>query len=64
MSAVAAILAVDRRVIPATVNLDTPGEGCDLDYVPKHARDATVDVVMSNSFGFGGHNTSLVFRRA
>jgi len=52
-----------RRVITPTINLDTPDPDCDLDYVPKVARDARVDVAMSNSFGFGGHNASLVLAR-
>ncbi|MEO1237382.1 MAG: beta-ketoacyl-[acyl-carrier-protein] synthase II, partial [Planctomycetota bacterium] len=46
--------------LPPTINLDTPGEGCTLDYVPNEARDAEVRHAMSNSFGFGGHNVSLV----
>ena len=50
-------------MITPTINLDTPDPECDLDYVPKVARDAKVDVAMSNSFGFGGHNGSLVFAR-
>jgi 3-oxoacyl-[acyl-carrier-protein] synthase II len=53
-------LTVSRGVISPTVNLDTPDPACDLDYTPKVAREARVDVAMSNSFGFGGHNASLV----
>jgi 3-oxoacyl-[acyl-carrier-protein] synthase II len=49
-------------VVPPTINLDQPGEGCDLDYVPNTARQARVDVALSNSFGFGGTNGTLVFR--
>jgi 3-oxoacyl-[acyl-carrier-protein] synthase II len=56
-------LAIDRGVIPPTINLDHPGEGCDLDYVPHVAREVRVDHVMSNSFGFGGHNASLLIGR-
>ncbi|MFM8435150.1 MAG: hypothetical protein ACKOBP_07375, partial [Planctomycetia bacterium] len=56
-------LTVSRGVISPTINLDTPDPDCDLDYTPKVAREATVDVAMSNSFGFGGHNASLVLRR-
>ena len=48
---------------PPTINLQQPGEGCDLDYVPNEARQAKVDVVMSNGFGFGGTNGTLVFKR-
>ncbi len=57
-------LAIDRAWIPPTLNLETPDPACDLDYVPQHGRDATSDVVLSNSFGFGGINASLVFKRA
>jgi 3-oxoacyl-[acyl-carrier-protein] synthase II len=49
--------------MPPTINLDNPDEQCDLDYVPHTARDASFDVAISNSFGFGGTNGSLVFRR-
>jgi 3-oxoacyl-[acyl-carrier-protein] synthase II len=56
-------LALDRGVLPPTVNLDHPGEGCDLDYIPNTAREARVHHVMSNSFGFGGHNASLLIGR-
>ena len=51
------------RFVDLTVNLDQPDEDCDLDYVPHAARDRAVDVAMSNSFGFGGQNTTLVLRR-
>ena len=63
LSAAVAALAIDRGLVPATVNLDEPGDGCDLDYVPNRPRERRLSVVMSNSFGFGGHNTSLVLRR-
>ena len=53
-------LTLSRGVISPTINLDTPDPACDLDYTPKVAREARVDVTMSNSFGFGGHNASLV----
>ena len=56
-------LAIDRGVLPPTINLDNPDEGCDLDYIPHVAREARVDYVMSNSFGFGGHNASLLIGR-
>jgi 3-oxoacyl-[acyl-carrier-protein] synthase II len=56
-------LAIQHGVLPPTINLDHPGEGCDLDYIPNVAREARVDTVMSNSFGFGGHNASLLIRR-
>lgn len=57
------ILAMERGTIPPTINLDHPEEGIDLDLVPNAARSAELSVVMSNSFGFGGTNASLVFRR-
>ena len=61
----AVILAkvIERGVLPPTINLDNPDEGCDLDYVPNTARDADVQHAISNSFGFGGHNVSLVMSR-
>jgi len=60
---IATILAAKNSVAPPTVNLEHPGEGCDLDYCPKIARDRKIRVGMSNSFGFGGHNACLVVRR-
>jgi 3-oxoacyl-[acyl-carrier-protein] synthase II len=60
---VASTLAIHTGVLPPTINLDHPGEGCDLDYIPNVARDARVEAVMSNSFGFGGHNASLLVGR-
>ncbi len=56
-------LAIERGVLPPTINLDNPDEGCDLDYIPHVAREQRVERVMSNSFGFGGHNASLVIGR-
>jgi 3-oxoacyl-[acyl-carrier-protein] synthase II len=56
-------LAIHTGLIPPTINLDHPGEGCDLDYVPNLARERRVNTVMSNSFGFGGHNASLLVTR-
>ena len=61
--AVFSVLSIRDGVIPPTINLENPSEGCDLDYVPNTARDARVDVALSNSFGFGGTNGTLVFRR-
>lgn len=61
--AVFSVLALHTGVIPPTINLEEPGEGCDLDYVPNVAREAKVDVAVSNGFGFGGTNGTLVFRR-
>ena len=56
-------LAIEQGVIPPTINLDNPDEGCDLDYVPHVARETRVNRAMSNSFGFGGHNASLLIGR-
>jgi 3-oxoacyl-[acyl-carrier-protein] synthase II len=55
------VLAIKDGVVPPTINLDNPDEGCDLDYVPHKAREREVNVAMSNSFGFGGTNATLVF---
>jgi 3-oxoacyl-[acyl-carrier-protein] synthase II len=63
VEAVFSVMALHTGVIPPTINLDEPGEGCDLDYVPHVARDAKVDVAVSNGFGFGGTNGTLVFRK-
>lgn len=63
IEAVFTTLAIRDQVAPPTINLHTPGEGCDLDYVPNVARPMTIDVAMSNSFGFGGTNSTLVFKR-
>ncbi len=63
VEAVFAALSVARQIAPPTINLHTPGEGCDLDYVPNTARDMKIDVALSNSFGFGGTNGTLVFTR-
>jgi 3-oxoacyl-[acyl-carrier-protein] synthase II len=63
VEAIFTILALRDQVLPPTVNLDEPGEGCDLDFVPHTAREAKVDVALSNSFGFGGTNGTLAFRR-
>jgi 3-oxoacyl-[acyl-carrier-protein] synthase II len=63
VEAIFSILAMRDQVLPPTINLDEPGEGCDLDFVPHTAREARLDVVISNSFGFGGTNGTLAFRR-
>ncbi len=63
VEAVFSAMALHTGVIPPTINLDDPSEGCDLDYVPHTAREAKIDIAMSNSFGFGGTNGTLVFRR-
>jgi 3-oxoacyl-[acyl-carrier-protein] synthase II len=63
MEALVSVLAIRDGVVPPTINLDTPDPACDLDYVPGEARELKVDAVLSNSFGFGGQNASLVIRR-
>ena len=62
VEAIFSILAIRDQIAPPTINLDHPGEGCDLDYVPNTARRMRIDTVVSNSFGFGGTNGTLVFR--
>ncbi|MGH2381528.1 MAG: beta-ketoacyl-ACP synthase II [Candidatus Limnocylindria bacterium] len=63
IEAIATIQAIKTGIVPPTVNLDHPDPECDLDYVPNEAREVEVNVGMSNSFGFGGHNATLVIRR-
>ena len=63
IEAVAAVLAVKNDRVPPTINLTNPDPVCDLDYVADGSREVTVDVALSNSFGFGGHNVTLVFRK-
>lgn len=63
IEAAACALAIERGVVPPTINLDRQDPQCDLDYVPNEARPAKVDVAISNSFGFGGHNATLVLSR-
>jgi 3-oxoacyl-[acyl-carrier-protein] synthase II len=57
------IMAMNKGIIPPTINYETPDPECDLDYVQNNARPASLEYVMSNSFGFGGHNASLVFHK-
>jgi 3-oxoacyl-[acyl-carrier-protein] synthase II len=63
IEAVICILAMQHSLIPATINLHNPDPACDLDYVPNTPRPGTIDIAVSNSFGFGGHNVSLALRR-
>jgi 3-oxoacyl-[acyl-carrier-protein] synthase II len=63
IEAIASILAIENGILPPTINYETPDPDCDLDYVPNVAREAVVETAMSNSFGFGGHNATLIFKR-
>ncbi len=63
IEAVATVMAAATDKIPPTINLENPDSACDLDYVPKHSRTQQVDVALSNSFGFGGHNVTLAFKK-
>ena len=63
IEAVACMMAIANGKVPPTINLDQPDEGCDLDYVPHQSRELDVDVALSNSFGFGGHNVTLAFKK-
>ncbi len=63
IEAVASVLAVQNDRLPPTINLENPDEGCDLDYVAHVSRTAPVEVALSNSFGFGGHNVTVAFRK-
>jgi len=63
IEAVAAVLAMEHNLVPPTINYQNPDPACDLDVVPNQAREHTLNVVLSNSFGFGGHNVCLAFRR-
>ena len=63
VEAIACVMAILHNTVPPTINLETPDPQCDLDYTPKTARDVDVRIAMNNSFGFGGHNTCVVFRR-
>ncbi|MGC3972633.1 MAG: beta-ketoacyl-ACP synthase II [Pirellulales bacterium] len=60
---VLSVLAIRDNLIPPTINLDSPDEGCDLDYTPNKPKEKKIDIIMSNSFGFGGHNASLIASR-
>ncbi|MEB3226447.1 MAG: beta-ketoacyl-ACP synthase II [Synechococcus sp.] len=63
IEAVATVMAIANDRVPPTINLETPEEGCDLDYVPNESRAHLVEVALSNSFGFGGHNVTLAFKK-
>ena len=59
----ACVLAIRDNIVPPTINLETPDPECDLDYVPNVARKLKVDICLSNSLGFGGHNATLIVKR-
>ena len=63
VEAISTILTIKNSIIPPTINLDDRDPECDLDYVPNAAREKEVNIALSNSFGFGGHNAVLVFRK-
>jgi 3-oxoacyl-[acyl-carrier-protein] synthase II len=63
IEAIASVFACERDVVPPTINYETPDPECDLDYVPNEARELPVEHVLSNGFGFGGHNAVLIFRK-
>lgn len=63
IEAIASTMAIVHNIVPPTINYENPDPECDLDYVPNKARKMNVEVVLSNSFGFGGHNASIVIKR-
>ena len=63
VEAIFSVLAIRDRIAPPTLNLDNPSVETSIDLVPHHSRKRDIDVVLSNSFGFGGTNASVVFRR-
>ena len=56
------ILSIVNNISPPTINLNNPDEGCDLDFVPNQARDMKIEISLNNSFGFGGTNSTLIFK--
>jgi 3-oxoacyl-[acyl-carrier-protein] synthase II len=63
VEAAISVLSIQRGIMPPTINLEHPDPACNLDYIPNEARHGTVRVALSNSMGFGGHNSSLIFQR-
>ena len=63
VEAIFTILALERGMLPPTINYEVPDPECDLDYIPNEARPAEIDIAVSNSFGFGGHNACVVFKQ-
>ncbi|CAI8029289.1 3-oxoacyl-[acyl-carrier-protein] synthase 2 [Geodia barretti] len=60
---IACLGGMEKGYLPPTINYDMPDEACDLDYIPNESRDVTIEVALSNAFGFGGHNTSIAIRK-
>jgi 3-oxoacyl-[acyl-carrier-protein] synthase II len=63
IEAIFSLLSMKDSILPPTINYETPDEDLDLDYVPNSAKEKNVNVVLSNSLGFGGHNVSLIFKK-
>ncbi|HEY6046566.1 MAG TPA: beta-ACP synthase, partial [Pyrinomonadaceae bacterium] len=63
VEAVFSVLSIHRNILLPTINYETPDPECDLDYIPNKAREATINYALSNSFGFGGTNAALLFKR-
>jgi 3-oxoacyl-[acyl-carrier-protein] synthase II len=63
VEAIFCVLAIKNQIAPPTINLDNPSDGCDLNYVPHTPQECTIEAAMSNSFGFGGTNGTLVFQK-
>jgi len=63
VEAIFSLLSIRDQILPGTINLDNPGEGCDLDYIANASRNATIETSMSNSFGFGGTNATVIFKK-
>ena len=63
LEAAISTLVIERGQVPPTINLDVPDADCDLDYTANAAKSISAETVMTNSFGFGGHNSSLIFRK-
>lgn len=63
VEAIATVFAIEEGILPPTINYETPDEGLDLDYVPNQSREKNVNIAMSNSFGFGGHNACIIFKK-
>ena len=63
IEAIATVLAIEKGIIPPTINYETPDPECDLDYTPNKAKKREVNYALSNSLGFGGHNAAILFKK-